>query len=295
MEAVLPEPLAAWVCAITGPGARVRYAHPLTGGTQATMHVVGVVGPTGSVEAVLRQYRPDEQRFAAREVLALRALGGLDGLVPVLLEADLSGPVGRPTLLLSRQPGRPGLAPADRHGWAAGLAAALARLHGVPTRALAAIPNLLDELQPTLGTGVSAVLAAGWPCLAAQPRVLTHGDYWTGNVLWDAGRPTGVVDWASASLTPRGSDVGNCRLDLWLLFGDDTGDAFLDAYQRAAGVDVPALALWDLLAGVRAATEHWLAGWLRAYHAFGRTDLDAPTLATRLDRWIARAGRRATG
>jgi hypothetical protein len=295
VEAVLPEHVEAWVCAAMGPATRVRRTLPLAGGTQAAMHVLDVVRPNGSIDVVLRRYRADEQRFAAREVLVLGALGGLGGLIPQLLAADVEGSLGQPTLLLSRLPGRPVLSPTDLRGWTGQLAEALARIHGVWARAFTRLPGLLDELHPALGSGSCRPLAAGWSHLAAQPSVLTHGDYWTGNVLWHAGRLTGVVDWATASLTPRGSDVGNCRLDLVLMLGEHAADGFLDAYQQASGNTVPNLPLWDLLAGVRAKSEHWLGPWLRAYHAFGRVDLDAPTLEARLDQWITRATRRSAG
>lgn len=282
--------------AALGTGMHIRRVRPLTGGTQAVMHVVDLERPSGPLEVVLRRYRADEESFAKREVLVLGALRGLDGLVPQLLGAEVeASSLGQPTLLLSRLPGAPVLSPHELSGWTRQLGEALARIHEVPAQAFTSLPGLLDELHPALGSGACGPLAAGWEVLAAQERVLTHGDYWSGNVLWHAGRLTGVVDWAAASLTPRGSDVGNCRLDLVLMFGEEAADGFLGAYEDASDLLVPRLALWDLLASVRAKTEHWLGGWLRAYHAFGRTDLDAPTLEARLDQWIARATRRSGG
>ncbi|MBK0296215.1 phosphotransferase, partial [Bacillus sp. S34] len=48
-------------------------------------------------------------------------------------------------------------------------------------------------------------------------RVLTHGDLWSGNTLWEGDRLTGIVDWSGAMSAPRGVDIAWCRQDLVLL------------------------------------------------------------------------------
>jgi hypothetical protein len=51
-------------------------------------------------------------------------------------------------------------------------------------------------------------VAANWDLLAGAPGVLTHYDFWSGNVLWEGGILTGVVDWSGGALGPGGFDVG---------------------------------------------------------------------------------------
>ena len=65
--------------------------------------------------------------------------------------------------------------------------------------------------------------------------MLTHSDYWSGNVVWRDGVLTGIVDWSGGARGPRGFDVGWCRLDLYLLFGDSVADVFVAAYGDAIG------------------------------------------------------------
>jgi len=88
--------------------------------------------------------------------------------------------------------------------------------------------------------GPAATLISGcWHLLTDAPRVLTHYDYWSGNTLWDNGTLTGVVDWSGAALGPPGFDVGWCRLDLYLLYGEHIADQFLDSYLAASEQSVP--------------------------------------------------------
>jgi aminoglycoside phosphotransferase (APT) family kinase protein len=135
---------------------------------------------------------------------------------------------------------------------------------------------------------------AHWePRLAPTPAVLVHGDYWSGNTLWHRGRLTGVVDWGEARLDEAGADVGYCRMDLALLTPGDAPDAFLRAYEAAAGGQLPDVFFWDLCGAVPALPdpERWLPG----YHDLGRTDLTPEAMRARLDAFVAAALARATG
>jgi len=75
--------------------------------------------------------------------------------------------------------------------------------------------------------------------------VLTHCDYWSGNVVWRDGVLAGIVDWSGAARGPRGFDVGWCRLDLYLLFDERVADVFLAAYEDATGHLLADMGLWD--------------------------------------------------
>ncbi|MEV4259251.1 phosphotransferase, partial [Spirillospora sp. NPDC049652] len=123
--------------------------------------------------------------------------------------------------------------------------------------------------------------------LAAEPRVLAHSDFWSGNVLWaDDGTLTGVIDWAGGCLAPRGFDVSWCRLDLHLLHGPALADVFLDAYERASGVRVANVEAWDLFA-VRN-SHAWVETWTDNYVPLGRTDLTPAALRARHTAWTTR-------
>ncbi|SNY47147.1 phosphotransferase family protein [Paractinoplanes atraurantiacus] len=129
----------------------------------------------------------------------------------------------------------------------------------------------------------AGVLTADGDRLSAGESVLTHFDYWSGNVLWDGRTITGIVDWSGASRAPRGFDVSWCRLDLVLLHGEPAADIFLAAYEQAARTTVPDVALWDLFALTNA--HHTVETWHPNYAGLGRDDLTPAELRSRHTAW----------
>ncbi|HEX4223685.1 MAG TPA: aminoglycoside phosphotransferase family protein [Pseudonocardiaceae bacterium] len=257
-----------WAAAAVGPQATIEQVSPLAGGTHARTDLLRTANPTR--ELVLRRFPPGDA--AAREATVLTALDGLDGLAPRLVAADPTGQAtGRPTTLITRIPGHPDIRPADPQAAATELGRTLARVHATPQDRIAQLRD--------------GMCAAGHVPLD-QPSVLTHYDFWTGNVLWDGPTITGVIDWSGASRAPRGFDVSWCRLDLVLLHDHATADTFLAAYQDAAGQEVPDIGRWDdfALANSRRSVETWLPN----YHDLGRTDLTAADLRARHTAWARR-------
>jgi aminoglycoside phosphotransferase (APT) family kinase protein len=234
---------------------------------------------------VLRRY-PAGDDAAAREAAVLKALDGLDGWAPRLIDVD---PVGRrtgePAILITRLPGRAditSMAPAEA---AKQLGQVLARIHAIP---LARFSRLRDGMAAASSSAMgqipaAAVLAADGHRLRAEEKVLTHYDYWSGNVLWVDQTITGVVDWSGAARAPRGFDVSWCRLDLVLLQGEAVAEIFLAAYQQAAGIAVPDIALWDLFASANAHST--VETWQPNYANLGRADLTADELRARHTAW----------
>ena len=86
----------------------------------------------------------------------------------------------------------------------------------------------------------------GKPCLL-------HGDFWPGNVLWQDGEISGVLDWEDAALGDPLSDVAACRLELMHAYGADAFDQFTAAYQLHHPVDMARLDLWQIYVGLAAA------------------------------------------
>lgn len=274
----------AWAAKFFGPGA-VRAVRPLSGGSHASTHLLEAAGP--EPEAVLRRFPPGDES-AAREARVLTALDGLDGFAPRLLGVDPQGEqCGLPAVLISRLPGRADVTPADPEAAAAALGHALARLHAVPRARLTGFRDGMTAIRSSTGPAAAA-LDEHADRLAAQPRVLTHYDYWSGNVLWQHGALTGVIDWDGASLAPRGFDIGWCRFDLVLLHGPDTTtvDTFCAAYGDASGELPPDVALWDLHTLARAHRD--IETWVPNYAGLGRADLTARELRRRHTEWTAR-------
>ncbi|WP_314176543.1 phosphotransferase family protein [Streptomyces winkii] len=263
----------------------MRAVRSLDGGTHASTHLLETAGPERHV--VLRRFPPGDDA-AAREEKVLTALDGLGGFAPRLIGVDPHGEqCGAPAVLTTRLPGQADITPADPHAAAAALGRALAGLHAVPRMRLGGFRDGISATRR--GTGPAAAALDGHAGrLAAQPRVLSHFDYWSGNVLWRDGVLTGVIDWSGASLAPRGFDAGWCRLDLALLHGPGTttADTFLAAYRDASGAPPPDMALWDLYTLGR--SHSTVETWVPNYASLGRADLTARELRRRHTAWTER-------
>lgn len=278
---------------LAGPNATVRGIRALAGGTHAGTYLLWTADP--AQEFILREFPPGDD--AARdEARVLAALDGLDGLAPRVLATAGSGqsPEGS-WLLISRLPGAADITPSQPAGWAAQLGEALAQVHATAKRKLTGFPSVFDRLQESraaLSGPAASVVAASWRLLTRAPLVLTHHDYWAGNTVWERGALTGVVDWTGAALGPRGFDVGWCRLDLYLLYGEHLAGVFLDSYQETSGSQLADATLWDLWAAAR--SHGIVESWVPNYRDLGRADLTAEELRRRHTAWTDRLIARST-
>jgi aminoglycoside phosphotransferase (APT) family kinase protein len=91
------------------------------------------------------------------------------------------------------------------------------------------------------GQRLHAALVAQRP--AEAPIGLVHGDFQPGNVLYDDGRMTGVIDWDLAGIGAQGIDVGWIFMMIdpaswaegWKPIAPITRSEVLDAYRAAGG------------------------------------------------------------
>jgi aminoglycoside phosphotransferase (APT) family kinase protein len=272
---------------LAGSSAAIRSVMRLEGGQHADTWRVDTASPELTV--VVRQFPPGDPA-AAHEQRVLWALDGLGGLAPVLLGSDLDGRWSEcPTSLTSWLDGQADITPSDPEKWAAQLGHALATVHAMPVDRLAGLPSVFDRTSGShevLEGPLAAGVRSGWTQITASPAVLTHCDYWSGNVVWRERELTGIVDWSGGARGPRGFDVGWCRLDLVLLLEERVADIFLVAYEAAIGATIDDMALWDGWAAARshAAVESWAPN----YAPLGRVDLDAAELRRRHSKWTAR-------
>ena len=191
--------------------------------------------------------------------------------VPEPIVADLvSVWFGRPAVVMSRLPGRPDLTPNDVDSWVGALAHALADLHATPVNeadgavtrpprfeAWRAAAGDHDPLTAAAADGVAARLP-----LRASERVLTHGDFHPGNILWHRGRISGVVDWSAARLDNRWYDVAYCRASLCIHHGPDIADRLTHAYSGIVGRTSDELPVYDVMCVL--SSRHYLAESLAA-------------------------------
>jgi aminoglycoside phosphotransferase (APT) family kinase protein len=275
------------VCWLAGPSARIERVLCLVGGQHAATWRVDTASPARTM--VVREF-PAGDSAAAREARALRVLDRLGGLAPALLASDLTGRWSEcPTTLISWLDGEADITPSDPDTWATQLARALAGVHAVTSDRVSVLPSVFDRSggsREVVAGPAAEAIRSSWAQITTSPDVLTHSDYWSGNVVWRDGVLTGIVDWSGAARGPRGFDVGWCRLDLYLLFGERIADVFLAAYENAIGhplVDVP---LWDAWALAR--SHDGVTSWVPNYAPLGRADLDEQELRQRHAQWTAR-------
>jgi aminoglycoside phosphotransferase (APT) family kinase protein len=271
---------------LAGPDATVTAVRALAGGTHARTWLIQLADP--ELEVVLREF-PAGDDTARHEAVALTALDGLDGLAPRLLA---SGAGQQPSVgswvLISRLPGRADITPDQPAAWAGQLGRALARIHATPLRGLTGFQRVLDRTEGSLAGlrgPAASVVAARRELLADAPGVLTHYDFWSGNVVWTGGVLTGVVDWSGAAIGPRSYDVGWGRLDLYLLYGELIADMFTDAYEAASESGPLDRRLCDLWALAR--SHRTVETWVPNYRDLGRPDLTASRLRRRHTAWTA--------
>ena len=274
-----------------GSGRGAVAIRQLLGGTHANTWLVAIEG-LGS-EGVLREF-PAGDTSVAWEAQVLLALDGLDVLAPRLLAEGVNDAI--PWLLLSRLPGAANITSLEPEVIAQELGVALARVHGANGEQLAPFREVYEMagggLEDLSGPAASS-FRASWQHLIEEPFVLTHHDFWSCNVVWDADRLSGIVDWNGGSLGPRGFDVGWCRLDLYLLFDEVIADLFLGSYEAAFDDDLADPALWDLWAVAR--SDRIVDTWTPNYLDLGRSDLTARTLRRRHREWTDSSLRRAQG
>jgi aminoglycoside phosphotransferase (APT) family kinase protein len=240
---------------------------------------------------VVRRF-PVGDPAGGEEQRVLRTLEGLGGLAPVLLGGDLSARWSEhPTSVISSLDGQADVTPSDPQGWARELGRALGVVHALPGEGLPGLPSVFDHRggsPDALNGPLAAVVRSRWAQVRAAPEVLTHSDYWSGNVVWRDGALTGVVDWSGGVRGPRGFDVGWCRLDLYLLFDESVADRFLAAYEGAVGHPLSGITLWDAWALAR--SHDSVETWTPNYRPLGRADLDERELRRRHSEWAAITG-----
>jgi aminoglycoside phosphotransferase (APT) family kinase protein len=208
------------------------------------------------------------------EYRLLQQLKGAGVAVPDAYLLDTSGEIlPAPYLLLEHIDGETVSQPPNLDDFAYQLALHLVRIHQVdwvrlgldflPEKA-GEVTRKLANPRATLDTALSeerirAALEALWPFPQHNPSVLLHGDFWSGNTLWNEGRLVAVIDWENAVLGDPLADVANGRLELLWAFGTEAMQGFTDYYRAMLPLDVTNLPHWDLVAALRPA--HNLLTW----------------------------------
>jgi aminoglycoside phosphotransferase (APT) family kinase protein len=298
--------------AVLAPGSSVISIDLLPGSFSNASHVVELRDAGGTTShIVIRRYvifgNYDRGEKAQREYQALHLLQAHGIPVPQPLYLDAEGALlGSPGIVTRFVHGHHLIDPPDPQEWARTMATMLARIHAVPY-SRTAIPFLLDANsdaawfaraaavpKPLLdhedGQRVWQAVRDLLPRTRPEPPVLTHLDYWPGNMLWREGEITAVVDWEEAAAGDPGVDVAYARMHLLLLGMEDAAQTFLETYEAQTGRPVANMALWDLAAATRAMPDPARL----SYGALGTLHCTPPEMRMALRRFIADALRRTS-
>jgi hypothetical protein len=204
---------------------------------------------------------------------------------PELVGVELEGE--HPSLLMTHLEGRTVLADAGIEDRVPLLARQLVEIHRVrPVERLRTYVALTTPESVVVPEGADwgaavEVIRGGPP--AYEGRFL-HRDFQPGNVLFQGGQISGVVDWAGASWGPAELDVAHCAVNLALLHGPEWGLRFATAYQDAGaalGADLTYWMVRDALAAseeVQAVSQPWREA--------GRSDLTTSVVEQRLVAYV---------
>jgi aminoglycoside phosphotransferase (APT) family kinase protein len=209
----LPTPAVDWVRSAVPSAREVRVLGRFPGATTSTLHEIEVDRTDAPpLRLVLRRYtdervRAEEPQYPRTEAGALRILAGASDVVaPRLVAFDEHGTeCDVPAVLMTRLAGRPTISPMDVRVWVAGLARALAgvqRLDGAAFEGEYGRWHDPRTAQPPAWSGCpqawEQLIEASRTLKPAGAETLLHRDYHPGNVLWEDGAVSGIVDWPNA-------------------------------------------------------------------------------------------------
>jgi aminoglycoside phosphotransferase (APT) family kinase protein len=257
------------------PGNTLTAIHATEAGHHNVVHILETYAPGAEqMYFVLKRYINDKN-LAQKARLEFKTLAWLQSngaSVPKPLYLDEVGALfGTPAVVTSFVPGehlrRATDHPADPLTWVREVAATLAQIHSVPWTATAkdflppVDPNLLWFLRAGVVPDYMNVQPNGalaWeavrdqlPRREAVPATFIHTDYYPGNILWDQGRITAVIDWEEASFGDAAADVAYCRMDMFLTGMHQAADEFLRLYEAATGRPLANLGFWEFAAAAR--------------------------------------------
>lgn len=266
---------------IVAPGSVLSTVQPLAGSYSNLTHLIESRRSNGEpLRIVVRRYvYGDRARKARVEYRALHFLQDYAVPAPAPLYLDTDGIVlGRPGIVMRFMPGQlieePATHPAGKLTWAREFALVLAKIHAIPGEQAKGVLFdadaeatwfLRDGVVPEYmaahpdGTNVWQLVHDLWPKRQPASSTLVHLDYWRGNVLWEEGHISAVVDWEEAAYGDPAIDVAYCLMELVIMGMIDEADEFLRTYETQRG-PVANLAYWQLAAAAR--PMYNIDGWI---------------------------------
>lgn len=200
---------------------------------------------------------------ASLEFQTLRLLQQYDVPVPIPLHLDEAGTFfGLPSMVTSFVTGKQQFAADDPTACVRELAQTLVKIHAVPIgssekqwlqdanhevlwfRNKGVMPDYM--LDHPAGLQIWNRIEQLLPQRQPVAPTFVHTDYWIGQVLWEQGRITAVLDWEEAGYGDPGYDLAYCTLDLCLgPLGPAAANQFIQFYEAEVGHTIANLELWQ--------------------------------------------------
>ncbi len=258
------------------PGGRLLRADRLRGGVSADVFRLDVTTATGEARRVVFRhhrgsaFKGSQVLTAALEYGVLAALHGVGFAVPEPFLVHAGAEDAASWLIMEWIDGTTEVGAAALPDALDQMARFLADLHAFDAAALR-VPGLEPIEHPVLavrdylprdriGRDVGAALDALVPGWEPNRSVLVHGDYWPGNVIWQAGTLAAVIDWEDACLGDPLADLAAARVELACAYGNGAMERFTNSYLEATSavpLGVDALPVWEVYVSASAlATMH---------------------------------------
>jgi aminoglycoside phosphotransferase (APT) family kinase protein len=272
----LPDGIALALLERIAPGSELVRVDLLPGSFSNHTHVVEACLPDGhTLKCVVRRYQIygnyDRGEKAQREYKAFELINrsGIPSPEPLLLD-DTGEILGVPGIVECFVEGRLMLEiPDDPFEWARKTAILLKRIHSISLTE-ADRSFLLDGDREAVwflyipgdrppdymcafpgGEDLWELIRELRPLCRPVPPVLKHGDYWEGNILWNEGEITAVLDWEEAAYGDPANDVAYALMNLVLRGLPEAAEEFLKVYEAEHHQKLENLAMWELAASVR--------------------------------------------
>ena len=221
-------------------GAAITEVAELSGGITSTM--LALTNASGQ-QTVLRLMTKDPWRahgleLTRRERAALQELATTPVPAPRSIGLDSEGAVAGVAMhLMSRVPGVTTTEISGSDGTVAAMAEMLATIHDVrPAEPFRTFQSWARQekwvippwtAHPRSWQRAFEILAEAPP---SYPPTFLHRDFSHRNLLWSAGRISGVVDWVEASTGPAWLDAAHAATNLAMESGPEPAKAFLAHY-----------------------------------------------------------------
>ena len=252
------------------PYAKLLDVSPIPGGYSNHTHLIVADGPDGvELKFVVRQYlshEGDRGDKAVREFEILKLVRNYSIPAPEPLLLDDSGEIlGIPGIVTSFIEGQSELRPSNPEERAVMLAAILAKLHSIPLE-ISKAKFLLDAnseatwfQRDSNAERIMSSHALGHDLLNASRNLnaakvtpsIVHTDIWPGNIIWENGHISGIVDWDDTGFGDPVLDIGYATMELSLAGYFDAAEILSLEYAKLIGKELQNLQFWQMAAAVK--------------------------------------------